>query len=1105
MMLKKSIPLCIYAIFMGYIPWILAASDSESFVRLAYTQQTISGTVTDSQGQPLSGAAITIKDTNIGTVADFDGNYTIEVQPGATLVFSFLGFQSQEIQVGDQSKIDIALQEDASSLNEVVLTALNVKREEKSIGYATQQLEGDQIEEAKETNMVNALTGKIAGVQITNTNGGVGATSTIVLRGNKSLSGRNQPLFVIDGVPISNEVHQTTRVFNGPQNPNNSGFDGENSDASNAEQQVDFGNAAGEINPNDIESIQVLKGANAAALYGARAANGVILITTKKGKDQKGLGITVSSSITMQEPLKTPKFQTEFGKGDNGLYGFPNTNANAGKNFGPRFNGQIIPQYNPLNPNTPIERPWTNRLGKDPIGDFLETGLTQRYGVSITNGTEKSGLRLSYTRLDEKGMVPNTDLTRNSVSMNADFTPTDKFSFGGTANYINSGSDNRPSIGAKNNDNIIFTILRLGGNESLEELKNYLEPSRGETPQQATADRSVNNPYFLVNENLNGNERDRLFGNIYAQYDILPHLNMRVRTGLDLYSDRRTVRKAFSSVSYPNGFYSEAQVVYRENNSDILFTYDNKLGDSFSLQALLGANRLDQTIKEIRGSTGNDGLVTPGFYNLSNSAMVPVAQNFISRKRINSIYAGATLGYNGYLYLDLTARNDWSSTLPSDNNSYFYPSASLSAIVSEMVDLSAARLTYLKLRGSIAATGNDTDPYQTNPLTFSGGASNGITINSVQGNIGNPDLVPESITSIEAGIEASFFNRRIGFDVTYYRIKNEDQIVPIPLATESGFLSRTVNIPATITNKGVEVAVNTIPIKTENFQWNVDVNWSTNDNEISSDQDFERFTLAERWINIDIVNGGTFGDFFGDYLLRVDENGNLGREGLQIYRNDGRAEESDDVGSLVDEPKPLLGSGIPDWVGGIQNTFRYKDLSFSFLFDMNYGGEIHSRTFVVGNQLGALEESVTTFRRDDPAAAAGAAAAGNDVIPGEQWVRLEGATLDNNTGETQPTTIFARTSNVYRRYFDNDAVGTFDRTFVKLREVKLSYNLPTSLTRVLAIQSANVSIFGRNLMLWDNVPHIDPEAAGYSGEIPGGEFFAIPSARSFGMGLSVSF
>ncbi len=1059
--------------------------------------------IEEESGDVLMGATIQLKGTNTGTTSDFDGNFSITVPVNSVLIISYLGYENKEVTVTSEEVLTIPLTISSSALNEVVVTALNIKRAEKTIGYATQRIGGGELEESNETNLLSTLSGKIAGVQITNTSGAIGGSSSIILRGNKSISGKNQPLFVIDGVPISNEVHQTSRVFGGPSNPNESGFLGEG--VGGGEQQVDYGNAAGEINPADIESVQVLKGANAAALYGSRAANGVILITTKSGKGQKGLGVTLTSSISMQTPLKTPKFQTEFGKGNNGFYGYPDLNANIGRNFGPRFDGQIIPQYNPNDPGVPINRPWVNRLGEDPIGDFLEAGTTFINGFSITNGDEKGSFRLSYTRFDQEGMVPNTDLIRNTVGFNATYNASQKFTVGASVNYINSKSDNRPNIGAKSESNIIFTLLQLGGNESLDELRrNYWEPSRvGE--QQATSDESVNNPYFLVNENLNGNRRDRVYGNIRFNYKITDHLSLDIKTGRDFYSDKRTTRKAFSHIPYRNGFYAEANVFFREDNTDFLLTYNNKLSSDFSLTLIGGGNHFNQKIEEIRGNSGVDGLVTPGFFNLSNSASIPTAQNFISRKRINSLYGGATIGYKDYLFLDLTARNDWSSTLPKDNNSYFYPSVSLSAVVSEMFNLSALRTDYLKLRASYAEVGNDTDPYQTTPLTFRGGSAEGISVNSISGVLNNKDLIPENIISKEVGVEAGFFKGRFGFDVTYYQTENEDQIAEIPLATESGFLERVINVPATIINKGVELSLNVTPLKTPSFTWDVTLNWAKNENEIKDLTILDRITLAERWINLDIVDGGSFGNFYGDYLLRVDQNGNLGREGLQIFRPDGRSEESDDVGNLVDEAKPLLGNATPDWIAGIQNSFTYKNINLSFLFDINKGGEVYSRTYVVGNQLGSLEESVTLQRRDDPAAVQGAIDNGQTVESGEQWVTLQGALLDSDTGEATPTTIYARTSNFYRRYFDNDAVGTFDRTFVKLRELKLTYSLPKPFLKKIKLQDANISLFGRNLLLWDDVPHIDPEVAGYSGELPGGEFFAIPSARSIGMSLNVKF
>ncbi len=1069
-------------------------------------QQTLSGNISDENGQPLPGATVIVKGTTQGTTSDFDGNFSISANIGDTLTFTFVGFKTQSILVENTNDITVILTEEANQLDDVIVTALGIERAERSVGYATQGVDGSELEESNETNLINALNGKISGVQITNSSGAIGSSSSIILRGAKSVTGKNQPLFIIDGIPISNEVHQSTRNFTGRGNPNASGYDGEGS-ISNGEQQVDFGNSAGEINPADIESVQVLKGANAAALYGSRAANGVILITTKTGNRKRGIGVSVNSTVSFQSALKTPIFQTEFGKGNNGFYSYPDINANVGKNFGPRFNGQMIPQYDVNNPSVPIIRPWINRLGSDPIGDFLNTGTTLINGFSVTNGMENGDFRLSYTKFDQQGIVPNTDLSRNSVSLSGSYKPTSKLTVKASINYIQSESDNRPNIGAKSRSNVIRNILKLGGNESLEELKNYWKPFR-ENVEQSTADTSINNPYFSVYENTNGNDRQRVFGNMSLNYKFNENLSLQFRTGKDFYSDKRTTKKAFSHSSYKNGFYSQASVFYSEDNTDLLLTYNEDINDDFTINLIGGVNRLNIKTEELRGRSGyGSGLVTPGFFNLSNSEESPVAQNFTTNKRINSVYGSATFGYRNYLFLDVTARNDWSSSLPAANNSYFYPSASISAIISDIVDLSSLKIDYLKLRGSYAEVGNDTDPYQTNPYTFSGGSVEGIAINSILPTVGNKNLVPENIVSTEFGIEGGLFNNRVGFDITFYKSNNNQQIATVPLATETGFLNRVINVPAKISNQGVELSLNVVPIKTNDFIWDLTLNWSKNENTVSGFSnlaDGQRFTLAERWINIDIVNGGSFGNFYGDYLLRVDENGKLGQKGLQIFRPDGRSEESDDVGSLIAEKKPLIGNGFPDWVGGVLNSFTYKNFNLSVLFDTNQGGELYSRTNNEGKKLGALIESVTLQERDNAAAAAAAAAAGKNVQPGEHWSVLEGALINKSTGETTPSTIYARTENFYKRYFDNDDTGTYDRSFVKLRELKLSYSFKEELSKW-HISSATLAVFGRNLALWDNIPHVDPEAAGYSGEIPGGEFYNIPSSKSYGISLNINF
>ncbi|GJM27462.1 MAG: SusC/RagA family TonB-linked outer membrane protein [Cyclobacteriaceae bacterium] len=1075
-------------------------------VSSTYEELSISGKVTDENDNPLPGVSVLVKGTTLGTTTNTEGYFELEVpDTESIIVFSFVGYLSQEILIGgNQTSFGIRMSPDTKQLDELVVTALGLERQKKALGYATQQVEGDEIVATREPNLVSSLSGKIAGAQITNTSGAVGATSTIILRGYKSISGNNQPLFVVDGVPISNQTHQSSRAFEA-QASNNSGYW--------QDQQVDYGNAAAEINPSDIESVQVLKGANAAALYGARAANGVVFITMKSGKGQTGLGIDINSSVSFQTPLKTPKFQTEFGKGKDGLYSFPDINANGGLSFGPKFDGQIISQYDPANPSTPRMIPWVNRLGSDPVRDFLETGITQNHGFSVTNGNDKGNFRLSYNWMDQKGMVPNTDLTRNNLGFNASYSPSSKMTFSANVNYVNSKSDNRPQIGRRNENNIMQELLKLGGQQSLDELKNYWEPFK-EDIQQATPDNLVNNPYFILNENLNGNKRDRFFGNVTFSYDILEKLSMRVRVGTDFYNDRRTYRKAFSNIElrggtqFINGTFRMENIVYQEDNTDILFTYKTDLGANFSMTINGGGNRMTQNVEEFRANV-EDGLVVPGLYNLSNSRSALSAENFVSNKKINSVFGSAQLGYRDYIFLDISARNDWSSALPINNNSYFYPSISMSAIVSDIFDLGLnSSNDMIKVRASYAQVGNDTGPYQTGRVTIGGGTIQGISVNSIKGTLGNANLKPEEIESYEVGIEAGLFKNRLNFDATYYSITNVNQITNIQLPAETGYLERVINIPAEIRNQGVELALNLGIVETNNFNWSFGINWAKNNNKVTnfSDDPNERLTIVERFINLDITEGGSYGDIYGDYLLKVDANGKLGQEGEQIFRPDGRSEESDDVGSLVNDPKPYLGSVIPDWIGGVRNTFAFKQLSLYILFDINSGGKMYSRTFVRGNQLGALQESVELITRDSQEARDAAIANGHNVLPGEQWVILEGATLDRSTGQTETgKTIIARTENFYLRHYDNDLTGTFDRSFVKLRELRLTYQLSPILLAKLPFKGASVSFIGRNLFLWDKVPHVDPESAGFSGEIPGGEFYALPSAKSFGFNINLKF
>jgi len=1064
---------------------------------LSFSQKVeVKGVITTSLGDPLPGASVIVKGTFDGVTSDFDGNYSIEADPTDVLIFSYIGFKEQERVVGINTTIDVSLEEDTEQLDEVVVTALGITREKKALGYSVQEVDDEALNRVQDANFVNNLQGKVAGAQIINSTGAVGGASTILVRGTASLAGDNEPLFVIDGIPVNNESVQTSLTgFQVPDDPNSDGFE-------NGE--VDYGNAASEINPNDIETVTILKGASAAALYGSRAANGVILITTKSGKGSKGLGVEISSSFTMESPLRTPRFQTQFGAGKFNQYSYVDGEGggifdDAAVNFGPRLDGRILPQLNYPFMGQIVQEPWISRLGSDPYRTFLVTGETKINSISVTGGNESGNFRLSYTNFNQKGMVPNTGLKRNTISFVSDRNISKEIQASGSITYINTNSDNRPNLGANNDFNPLARLLTVGQNESLEEMRDYWVPFQEGFEEARPA--SGTNPYFLVFENTNAQRKDRVYGRASVNYTFLPGLSLALRSGLDFYNDRRFERRAQTNFTF--GSYRESRVLFTEFNSDFLLTYAPVKEDaSLTFSANFGGNLMRQRMEQTRLFARE--LEVPGVYNIGNARGEARASQFLRRRGMNSLYGSAQINYKSFLFVDVAARNDWSSTLPEGNNSFFYPSLAVSGIITELFPNRPEWLGFGKLRANIAQVGKDAEPYQLeNQLQFSDGFNNAQIV-SKSAIVANPGIKPEITTSYEFGADVRLFQGRVNFDVSYYSATSENQSLEIGLPPESGFSRRTLNV-GRIRNQGVEVVAGFTPVKSKDFQWDINVNWSRNRSKVIEfndelfDEDF-RFNVFERWLNFDHVKGEQMGNGYGDFLVYWDpdtkELGNrkdLGPNARLVHSNIGTPLESDDFGLL--EGKTLIGNVYPDWIGGIGNTLRYKNLSFSFLFDFRKGGIIYSRTYVLGNMRGALQESVEVLGNREEFADPDGFVVGNGVrLPeGETW-----DTYDGNLVENDIRIPIDRYYGPTDGYFGNDHGGSFDASFVKLREVRLSFDFPSKLLSRIGMQRGSISLVGRNLLLWTDVPHVDPEVSAYGGRAYGVEMINVPSARSIG-------
>ncbi len=1068
---------------------------------------TVKGKVTDaSTGSPIESANITtVKKSTNGTITNVDGEFSLTVAKGEKLSISFIGFESQVVSAGG-SFIVIRLNADSRQLSDVVVTALGIKKDRKKLGYALQEVKGDQLTTARETNVVNQLAGKVAGVTVVGSNSGIGGSARVSIRGERSVDlNKNQPLYVIDGVPVSNSI---------------TGGSGKGN------LEVDFGNGAGFINPDDIESLTVLKGPAASALYGSRAANGVILIKSKAGKAaKKGLGVELNTNLTLENALKLPEYQTVYGQGNGngGAFAFVN-GGGAGltdgtdEGWGPAFSGQSYPQYNSprtLNGqvipytggdlNAPAgsvitATPWV--ADKDNLKNFLQTGSTFTNNVALVGSNANGDFRLSYTNLDQKGIVPNTDLKRNTISLSSGYNFSKKLSVRSFVSYINSNSGNRPSISYGTESIMYLFNCWLPASVNVSDMKRLWMNGEEGKRQYSWNYNYHDNPYLTVNENTNGQFYDRLIGNIAVKYDFTDWLNLQVRTATDWSNERREYRRAFSTQRFPFGEYREVKIVNVERNSDFLLSANKNINQDFSFTANVGGNQMRQTSRYAEDVAGQ--LNIPGIYSLNNSRIPLVVEQNNVGKRINSLYAAAGVGYKNKIFVDVTGRNDWSSalTLPEnlkafgkEDNSYFYSSVALSAVVSEIITLPTV-ISFAKVRASYAQVGNDTDPF-TFTQTYSRSDPYGAAqVYGETSRLSNLNLKPEISSAYEVGADIRFLKNRIGLDVTYYQSKTVNQILNIPLSGTSGYDSRVINA-GLIKNWGMEAILNINGIKTRDFSWNTDINFSTNKSKVIELSDgLTSYVMANRRVTIEARVGERMGDMYGIGFARIQNTNPSGPyydakgeyTGQMVFDANGRPVRTTN--------RIKLGNYNPDWLMGISNRFNYKNFSFSFLFDIRSGGELYSETQTVGREGGIIIETL-----EGRATGYDLTQTGNGVI---------GAGVVASGAGFVPNTKKVSAREWHSAYTGGRGIAEgvmYDASFVKLRELQLGFNVPAKMLTKLPFTAINVSLVGRNLWLKDNVPHVDPENMSYSGgtALPGIENMAIPSTRSFGFNLSLKF
>jgi len=1035
-----------------------------------YAQKTVTGTVTSADdGSTLPGVSVIVKGTTVGTVTDIDGKFSLNVQNDHTaLIFSFVGMVSQEVAISGTTINCILVTEDIG-LDEVVVTAMGISKVKKALGYSVQDLSGDDFTKTRETNIVNSLSGKIAGVQVTSSSGAVGSSSRIVLRGTTSITGNNEPLFIVDGVPINNSNYGDASSTGGSDQPS----------------------GAADINPDDIESISVLKGANAAALYGSRAANGVIIIKTKTGKGSNE--ISFSSSLTTENPLVLPNYQNSFGQGANNYFfefiDGTNDDANVDESWGmPLDIGLEAMQFTS---NGEYPEDWISHPNN--IKDFYETGLTLSNNLAFSGGGDDATFRLSYTNMQQQGMVPNTSLAKNTLNGSSTINLTDKLYTNFSVNYVKIHSDNLP-IGGYTNENPVQQMIWSGRNVDFNALRDYenlplidAPGSNGIGTPLNWNTKYQNNPFWIQDHNLTKLDKDRVIGNVKVGYKFNDWLTFQIGTGTDYWASVTTIQKYHGTNEYPSGYYNEIFRTWYETNSDFIFMINKDLGDKINLSVNLGGNQMSQVYKNVTGEAAQ--LELEGVFNLSNvmSGVSPTLSNYREMRKINSLYYNALLSYDNFLYIETNGRNDWSSVLPIDNNSFFYPSFSVSDVVTEMLDMNSNVLSFLKVRASWAMVGGDgaLDPYSLSQVflfrspdnTVSGGPWGNVLLPFNGATLNNPSLISETTTSLEFGADARLFDGRITLDASYYKSDSRDLIVPVEVSAATGYTSIWDNI-GEMSNQGVELLVGLDVVDNKDFLWNITVNWAKSKNTVVSLGDLESLDLGGQWnMSLQAREGMPYGVIFGPAFLREpNADGTRNPEGAIIYSNGL---------PLVDEEYQILGNIQPDWTGGIATTLSFKGVELGCLVDAKIGGDIYTMTNSWGRYAGVLSETL----------------AGRETgVVGE-------GVIDNGDGTYRPNDVVVSAEAFNKAAFDNGNVesAVFDASYAKLRQISLGYTI--SKIGNLPIKDITISAIGRNLaLLYSRVPHIDPETAFSSDNgQQGQEFGQLPSARSLGFSINFKF
>lgn len=1031
--------------------------------------QKVSGKVSSSkEGVALPGVSVQVKGTNTGTNTSADGSFSVNASSDATLVFSFIGYKTQEIKVGNQSVINVSLDEDAQSLDEVVVTALGIKKESKKLGYATSTVGREQLTENRSPNLMNALTGKIAGVNISGLGTGPGGTSKIRIRGQSSISGQNNPLIVVNGVPIDNTNFGT--------NPGNAGADN-SIGVRGGGNTSDGGDGLSSINPDDVESMTVLKGATAAALYGSRAKDGVIMITTKSRGDNKGIGVTFNTNFTNETPLDFTDYQYIYGQGENGVRPTAPNPTSGQWSFGEKFQpGMTQVLFDGV--SVPYE-PQYDRIRK-----FYRNGQNFTNTISLASSGEKGGMNLSFANMESKGIVPNNSFNRKTLNLGFSYNLSKKLSFSGNVNYSNEFNKNPPNVA--NQDNSIPTALSNMANSmplSLLDEKKY-NAAGNEFIYSRFMNRT--NPYWTLAEQFQNIRRDRIFGNISVKYNLTDWLYVQGRIGQDFWSRDQEFNNfptghaslAAAPAGFVNGSFTQEARRFRETNADILIAATKTFGD-FGVDLNVGGNQMYR--RSDLNSTFVQDFVVRGLYTVMNGRVKDPIYG-LSERAVNSIYGSSEFSYKNYLFVNLTARNDWFSTLSPENRSILYPSVSASYVFSQSFNNTPSWLNFGKLRVAYAEVGSDTDvsPYSNN--LFYGINSNLLSnpagaLQPVGGSSGNTlpnaNLRPMRASEKEVGLELKMFNNRVGLDFAVYQKITTDQIVSAQVSDASGFVSTLINSGKSRTN-GAEMLLNLVPVKTSGFQWDITLNGSFNKTKVLSlltDTPGERITVGTHVFNGELrqVVGQEMGLIYG-FGYRRDA------QGRQIFGANGIPLRTTDLISY--------GSALPKWVGGINNAFNYKGITLSALIDFKLGNMMLS-----GSNFNLYRHGLH-----------------KNTLEGRETGGVVGVGV-NEKGE--PNTVKANVQDYWSvvRSLALIEPVVYNGGFWKLRQITAGYDFTKFLPKNSVVKGAKLSLVANNVLLLKKwVDNIDPESFGYSSDnLVGMESHGLPTTRSMGFNLNVKF